>query len=128
MFLKLYIFTMILSPVSYVLEHLQIQMIRSAEYAADRYSVEQGYGPHLKAGLIKLFKKNMGALTTDRLYAFLKHSHPHLEIRLEAIDNEMKNYLKKSGAADFDEDEFESAYVKAFADKLAQRHDDNTDP
>jgi len=95
MFLKLYIFTMVLSPVSYVLEHFQIQMIRTAEYAADRFSIEQGYGPQLKAGLIKLFKKNMGALTTDRLYAFLKHSHPHLEIRLEAIDNEMRNYLKK---------------------------------
>lgn len=86
---------MVLGPISYILEHIQIQMIRTAEYAADRYSVEQGYGPQLKAGLIKLFKKNMGALTTDRLYAFLKHSHPHLEIRLEAIDNEMRNYLIK---------------------------------
>lgn len=122
MFLKLYIFTMILSPISYVLEHIQIQMVRTAEYAADRYSIEQGYGPQLKAGLIKLFKKNMGALTTDRLYAFLKHSHPHLEIRLEAIDNEMKNYLKKKSIS-FEDDQFESTYVNTFAEKLAARHD-----
>lgn len=67
----------------------------------------------------------MGALTTDSLYATLKHSHPHLEIRLEAIDKEMKNYLRKQNVT-FEENDFESAYVNAFSEKLDSRHDEKS--
>ena len=65
-------------------------LIRSAEYQADDFAIGFGHGENLKAGLVKLFKKNKGPLTADALYSAHNHSHPTLVERLRNVDEQLK--------------------------------------
>lgn len=97
-FVKLYLFFMLLTPIFYILDIFSILMVRKAEFAADRYSVEKGYGIYLREGLIKLFLKNSGNMNPDWLFALLKYSHPALVERIAAIDE----HIKKLGVGHVD--------------------------
>jgi len=85
-YLSFIIFFMVLSPVSYLFNIQDTIMTRSIEFAADRYSIEQGYAYHLKDSLVNIFVKNQGNLNPDWLYAKLKFSHPNLVERVAAIE------------------------------------------
>ena len=81
------LFTMILDPtISYVLSFFEVWRIRQIEFAADRYSVERGYGLSLRISLIALHVNNASNLNPDKLYAMIKFNHPALVERLQAID------------------------------------------
>lgn len=88
-FLSLTIFSMILKPVDYVLDILMVLMVRKNEFAADKFSVDQGYGIALRMGLIGIHINNAANVNPDWLNAALKFTHPALIERLAAIDGFM---------------------------------------
>lgn len=67
------------------------------EFAADKFSVEQGYGLYLKDALVAIHVNNQANLNPDSLYATLKFSHPALVERLAGIDSEICKLLKTKG-------------------------------
>lgn len=66
-------------------------MIRSREYAADRFAAENGYGEALISGLKKLTKNSFACLSPHPLIVKLMYSHPTLSQRITALENFEKN-------------------------------------
>lgn len=58
---------------------------RRCEYQADGFAVSAGYGETLISGLKKLHQKNKASIEPDWLYSAMKHSHPTLDERIDAI-------------------------------------------
>lgn len=85
-FIQLIIFFQVIEPLMEFLHFVDVAMVRKMEFAADKYSVEQGYAMDLKDGLIAIHVKNQANLNPDWLYALLKFDHPALVERLAAID------------------------------------------
>jgi STE24 endopeptidase len=61
-------------------------MVRSIEFAADKYSTDLGYGLSLRDGLVAIHVNNQANLNPDWLYSFFKFDHPPMIERLNAID------------------------------------------
>lgn len=59
---------------------------RAFEFQADAFASKLGYGPPLRAGLIKLQEENLSAMNTDPWYSAYHYSHPPLVERLAALD------------------------------------------
>lgn len=60
---------------------------RSAEYAADRFALENGYGTALVSALKVLSKNSFSCLTPHPLLVALTSSHPTVSQRIEALEN-----------------------------------------
>ncbi len=59
---------------------------RRAEYRADAFSAQEGYGPALISALKKLSRQNYSDLSPHPLLVKLEYSHPTLSQRIEAIE------------------------------------------
>jgi hypothetical protein len=121
------LFTMILDPtISYILSVFEVWRIRQIEFAADRYSVEKGYGLALRNSLIALHVNNAANLNPDKLYAMLKFNHPALVERLHAIDLyilKVTMEIKKGKSYTVDNfEELKDAYMEAFKESIIKRH------
>lgn len=121
-FLSLLLFSMVLKPIDYVLEIFSVYMVRRNEFGADTYSVQQGYGPPLRMGLIGVHVNNAANLNPDPVYAMLKFTHPALVERLAAIDRQMLIYVNEhlSGAGESREKLDASAPVQTILDRYTE--------
>ncbi|MGB4205968.1 MAG: M48 family metallopeptidase [Bacteroidales bacterium] len=80
-------FGILFSPISFILGIFLNLWSRKAEYQADRYAKDYGFGQELINSLKKLTQKNLGNLTPHPLYVFFHYSHPTLLQRIRAINN-----------------------------------------
>ncbi|HPK04503.1 MAG TPA: M48 family metallopeptidase [Bacteroidales bacterium] len=80
-------FGILFSPISFVLGIFLNLWSRKAEYQADRFAKNYGFGKELINSLKKLTQKNLGNLTPHPLYVFFHYSHPTLLQRIRAINN-----------------------------------------
>ena len=94
-FIGLYLFFLIYSPVTFFINAIQNYIVRVIEYQADKYSYELGYGDYLKKALIKLSESNKSDLDPDPLYSIINYSHPILVERIRAI-NKYQNDKKEN--------------------------------
>lgn len=76
------VFAGIVSP---LLTTMSRVLQRRAEYRADAFAVENGYGRALMTGLCKLTKNSLNHLNPDPLIVALTYSHPPISSRLAAI-------------------------------------------
>jgi len=115
---------MLLTPVVYLLGIIGTRITRAMEFAADRFSVERGYGAYLRSGLIAVHVNNAANLNPDWLYAFLHFDHPALVERLAAIEQHMRAVVKKKTGSEPPEDSAEAIalYGKEFQESLAKLH------
>ena len=65
-------------------------MTRRAEYAADKFAVDAGYGPELISALKKLAKNTLSCLSPHPVGVALTYSHPTVSQRVEAMEKHMK--------------------------------------
>lgn len=128
-FLSLMLFQMVLLPIDYFLQILSVNMIRRNEFAADEYSVQQGYGLSLRLGLIGIHINNSANLNPDPLYAALKYTHPALVERLAGIERFMRESVNKYAAdgkeqlgKDASQEEVFARYEELWRDKIVERH------
>jgi len=85
-YVGLYLFQMLSSPIDHVLSLAMMVRSRANEFEADRYSVETNAdAPSLVAALKKLSSKNLDNLTPHPLHVFLNYSHPPMAQRVAAI-------------------------------------------
>lgn len=120
-FLQLTLFMGLLSSTIMVLtQWFQILSIRRAEFAADKYSVDRGYGISLRNQLIALHVDNSGNLNPDPLYALYHYSHPALVERLQSIENNMA--LAAGVKTDAPYDKIADAYQTKFKEKIIEAH------
>jgi STE24 endopeptidase len=80
-------FGILYSPISFILGIILNLYSRKAEYQADRFAANYGYGNALIEGLRKLTQKNLSNLTPHPLYVFFHFSHPTLLQRMRALRN-----------------------------------------
>ena len=64
-------------------------MTRRAEYAADKFAVDAGYGPELISALKKLAKNTLSCLSPHPIVVALTYSHPTVSQRVEAMEKHM---------------------------------------
>ena len=86
-------FSILYSPVTFVLDLGMNALSRRFEYQADGFAASQGLGAQLVSALKKLTATSLGNLMPHPLYAFFYYSHPTLEqriARLTAKDNKPK--------------------------------------
>lgn len=94
--LKILCFLYLSSILNVPLAFLQNLLMRALERQADRFAVGLGYGEALSSGLIALTKDNKASPINDRLYSYMKHTHPPLEERLECIQRAIQAGSKKT--------------------------------
>lgn len=94
-FIGLYLFFIMISPIFYFMIVLQFYMTRKFEYQADKFSCELGYGEELKSSLKKLSEENKSNLDPDPLYSTVNHSHPTLIERIRAINRYQESKKNK---------------------------------
>ena len=63
---------------------------RKAEYEADNFACENGYGEYLASALKKISNTNMADLNPNPLLVKIKYSHPTMSNRLDNINNHIK--------------------------------------
>ena len=97
-----------------------VYMTRRNEFAADKYSVDQGYGLALRMALIGIHINNAANLNPDSLYAGLKFTHPALVERLAGIDRFMAQNVRASG--NNNPEDLHEAYKALWKDKIISRH------
>ena len=94
-FIGLFLFFLIYSPIFYFITILQYFMTRKFEYQADNFACELGYGEELKSALKKLSEENKSNLDPDPLYSIVNYSHPTLIERVRAINKFQENKNNK---------------------------------
>jgi STE24 endopeptidase len=82
--------TVILSFLSPFVGLFTSGMTRRAEYAADKFAVDAGYGPELISALKKLAKNTLSCLSPHPVVVALTYSHPTISQRVEAMEKHMK--------------------------------------
>lgn len=70
-------------------------MTRKFEFEADSFACSLNCGEELKFSLIKLFKDSTATIRPDKVYAWLKHSHPNIYERIDNIEYELRKIRKK---------------------------------
>ncbi|KAF4695321.1 CAAX prenyl protease 1 [Perkinsus olseni] len=93
----LMLFGRLWQPIDQAISVLMTVQTRTFEFQADRFSVNDGRSADLKTALIKLQKDNLGDMDPDRLYAWVKYTHPAIVERLRGIDEAEEAYEKKGG-------------------------------
>ena len=82
----LLLFSLVLRPLSSVLEVIQLAMSRRFEFQADAYAAAaMGGGESLTTALGKMSKDHLSHPSPHPLYVFLRYSHPPLTERLQAL-------------------------------------------
>lgn len=89
-------FSMLQTPMDYVLDLMNTLFTRMNEFGADAFAVKLGKAAPLKTGLIALQKQNLGNMNPDKWYSTFHYSHPPLIERLQAIDECAKKEKKAS--------------------------------
>jgi STE24 endopeptidase len=84
-FIGLVLFTLVLTPLEFLMNLLVVRLTRSQEFQADAFAKKVDYSSALQTALIKIYKQNSGNMNPDSLYAALYFSHPHLTERLRAL-------------------------------------------
>ena len=98
-------------------------MTRSMAFAADQYSVDNGYGAYLHSGLIAVHVNNSGCLNPDWLYETVHYTHPSLIERLKAIEKRMSRLVKrKTGQVPGTVEEVLEQYSEQVREDLARKH------
>lgn len=82
----LILFTILIEPLDFLLGLPVNYLSRRAEYAADRFAVNQGYKTEMLSALKTLTTENYGNLTPHPLQVLLTYSHPPMSDRLAAIE------------------------------------------
>lgn len=83
---SLLFFSLLYSPVEFILSVFLQSLSRRHEFQADRYAVETySGGSTLVEALKKLSRKNLSNLTPHPFYVFLNYSHPPVLRRIERI-------------------------------------------
>ena len=95
-FIGLYLFFLMYSPVFFFINIFQFYMSRKFEYQADDFACELGYAEELKIGLKKLSEENKSNLDPDPLYSILNYTHPTLIERVRAINIYQEKHEKKN--------------------------------
>lgn len=80
----------ILSPVNVLTSFLMTLLSRRFEFQADAFSTKLGLGEHLKSGLVKLQRSNLGDMDPDPWYSTYHYSHPPVVERIRAINAQLK--------------------------------------
>jgi hypothetical protein len=104
---------------------MMVLLSRRAEFAADRYSIEHGYGVALRNALAGLFVKNAATLVPDPLYAQAHYTHPGLTERLATIEAEMTKLSGLSIKKIHDDETWEqvkNAYQQKFESDIIAAH------
>ncbi len=83
--LSLFAFSLLLTPIDIILGPLGNMFSRRAEYRADAFAAQQGYGEALISALKKLSVNSMTNLTPHPLVVWFRYSHPTLYQRIVAI-------------------------------------------
>lgn len=89
-FILLSTFVSFLSPLSGLFSGI---LQRKAEYAADGFAAENGYGKELISGLKRLARNSFDCLSPHPLVVKLTYSHPTISQRIAAIGK----YMEKRG-------------------------------
>jgi len=94
-YMGLLAFSLLYTPVSFVLDIFSNLISRKHEYQADAYAQSLGLGKQLIKALIKLSVSSLSNLQPHPLYVFFHYSHPTLLQRKQAIE---KQGVEKQGA------------------------------
>ena len=122
-FLCLLVFFMVLKPLFFIWGLLQTSISRNMQFAADQYSVDNGYGAYLHSGLIAIHVNNSGCLNPDWLYETVHYTHPSLIERLAAIERRMSIMVKrKTGQMPDTFEEVLEQYSEQVQESLARKH------
>ena len=82
----LLLFSLVLRPLSSILEVVQLAMSRRFEFQADAFAAQaMGGGETLTTALGKMSKDHLSHPSPHPLYVFLHYSHPPLADRLQAL-------------------------------------------
>jgi len=84
---ELFAFSILYSPISYILGVFMNIKSRKNEYEADNYAVKTFDKTHLINALKNLSKDNLVNLTPNPAYVFVNYSHPTLYQRIKAMNN-----------------------------------------
>ena len=82
---ELFAFSILYSPISYILEIFMNIKSRKNEYEADNYAVTTFDKIHLINALKNLSKDNLINLTPNPAYVFVNYSHPTMHQRIKAM-------------------------------------------
>lgn len=82
----LILFSILIEPLDFLLGIPTNYFSRKAEYAADRFAVQQGYKQPMLNALKTLVTENYGNLTPHPVQVLLTYSHPPMSARLAAIE------------------------------------------
>lgn len=82
---ELFAFSILYSPISFILGIFMNIKSRINEYEADNYAVKTFDKSHLISALKNLSKDNLVNLTPNPVYVFVNYSHPTLHQRIKAM-------------------------------------------
>jgi STE24 endopeptidase len=85
------IFSVLLSPISIIINAISSGISRKHEYQADKYAKDHGYQTAMIAALKTLAKENFSNLTPHPIYVKLTYSHPPISSRIAAIEKDVNN-------------------------------------
>ena len=94
-FIGLFLFFIMYSPISYFINILQFFMTRHFEYEADKFACELGYADELKSSLTRLSEENKSNLDPDPYYSMINYTHPTLIERVKEINKYKELKIKK---------------------------------
>src|SRR5690606_37968733 len=83
--IALFVFSILYSPLSFIIGIIMNMISRKNEYQADAYARENYRSEHLQTALKKLVKKNLSNLTPHPWYVFFYYSHPPVYDRIKAL-------------------------------------------
>ncbi len=83
--IALFVFSILYSPLSFIISIAMNLASRKHEFEADAYAATHYNGTFLEQALRKLSKRNLSNLTPHPLYVFFYYSHPPLLERIRAM-------------------------------------------
>ena len=81
----LILFSVLISPISFLVNVPRMYLSRVAEFKADAYSATKVDRSHMMSALTTLAREDLGNLTPHPLYVALYYSHPPMSQRLAAL-------------------------------------------
>lgn len=84
------VFSLLYTPLSFILGLINNSISRKNEYAADNFVLKNNYAPSLQKALMKLSSDNLSNLTPHKWFVKVYYSHPPLLQRLKALNKTEK--------------------------------------
>jgi Zn-dependent protease with chaperone function len=81
----LILFSVLIAPISFLVNVPRMYLSRVAEFKADAYSATKVDKAHMMSALTTLAREDLGNLTPHPLYVALYYSHPPMSQRLAAL-------------------------------------------